>query len=91
MLTLALDSLPASLRDGLNRARSGEIVIIVDHGHTVARLVAEPDLPAGLAQAAAQGGITLPTLGALRSSPQDCPPIPGGGMPASRMVIEDRR
>ena len=91
MLTLALESLPAALRDGLIRARTGEIVAIVDHGRTVARLVAEPDLPAGLTQAAAEGGITLPAPGVRRSSPQDCPPIPGGGEPASHMIIEDRR
>lgn len=91
MLTLNLDSLPASVRDGLVRAASGEVVIIVDHGRTVARLIPESDLPDELKKAASEGGITLPAPGALRSSPQQVPPISGGGVPASAMVIEDRR
>ncbi|CAK0756115.1 Antitoxin [Gammaproteobacteria bacterium] len=91
MLTLTLDSLPAAFRDFLIRACDGESVVIVDQGRTVARLVPEPEMPAALLLAAAKGGITLPTAGGQRSSLNDFPPITGGGMPASQMVIEDRR
>jgi hypothetical protein len=90
MLTLSLDSLPVLWRDSLTRAH-GEMIAIVDHGRTVARLVPEPEIPAALIRAAAEGGITLPTPGARVSSTIDCPPITGGGIPASQMVIEDRR
>ena len=91
MVTLALDSLPAALRDSLARARAGEVGAIVDHGRTVARLIPEPVIPAALVRAAAAGGITLPAPGLWPSSPSEFPPIAGSGMPASQMVIEDRR
>lgn len=91
MVTLAWNSLPVRLRNVLTRVRVGEMVAIVDHGRTVARLVREPEIPEALLRAAAEGGITLPALGVERSMPSESPPIPGGGMPASQMVIEDRR
>jgi len=91
MLTISLDSLPVPVRDSLLQARGGEMVVIVDHGRTVAHLVPEPNVPVALSEAAVEGGITLPAPGARRSSSSDFPPITGGGIPASRMVIEDRQ
>lgn len=91
MLTVTADELAHHLRDYLPRAAAGEAIAIVDQGRTVAHLVGEHPMTPALAHALAAGAITLPTPGARRLLTTEAPPVRGGGAPASKMVIADRR
>jgi len=91
MLTVTADELAAHLKDYLPRVVAGEAISIIDHGHAVARLVAERTMPAALARAVASGSVVLPAADARRMTTAETPPIPGGGQSAADIVSKDRR
>lgn len=91
MLAITASELAAHWDDYLPRVVAGESISIIDHGRSVARLVAERAMPAALARALADGSITLPLSHAQRSTSAAVPPIPGGGQSAADMVSADRR
>ncbi len=90
MITVTVDDLP-HIADYLPQVEAGEDVVITRSGQPVARLVSARPMTPALAKAIATGRVTMPQPGACLSSAHDRPPLPGGGKPASAMILEDRR
>lgn len=88
-MQLAVRELKASLSRALALAQAGETIEITSHKKLVARLVGIPaDEDSGLARLAAAGGVALGQGKPALASPVT---LPGGHMPLSSMVLEDRR
>lgn len=93
MATVSTRTLKDQLSSYLQRAESGERIVVLRDGRPVAALVPLSELstlpePARLAELAARGLVALP---AGAQSAFRGPALPGRGKPASEMVIEDRR
>ena len=85
---VAVRELKASLARVLLRAQKGELIEVTSHNKPIARIVGiPPDAEDGLRALIAAG-----TLSWSGGKPRLMPPLDlvGGGMPVSRMVIEDR-
>jgi len=94
MSTVSTRVLKDQLSSYLQRAETGEQIVVLRDGRPVAALVpisqlVELDEPARLSELASRGLLILPPGNAqLRFSE---PPLPNRGKLASEMVIEDRR
>ena len=91
MLTVTPDELAARMKEYLPRVAAGEIITIVEHGRSVARLIGELPRTDAMARAVEARRVTLPEVGAQRFSTAVAGPVAGGGKPASEMITEDRR
>jgi antitoxin (DNA-binding transcriptional repressor) of toxin-antitoxin stability system len=91
MRTVTPDDLASNIDHYLAEVASGEVFLIVVQGRQVARLAHDPQMAPALADAVAKGWVRLPQPGARWLTTDEMPTHPGGGMPASEMVIEDRR
>jgi prevent-host-death family protein len=94
MATVSTRVLKDQLSHYLQRAEGGEQVVVLRDGKPVAALVpmsqvGELDQETKLAELAAQGLVVLPQQ--PWGTAFQKPPLASPGMPASEMILEDRR